>query len=124
MNALAQTCTRSENLPPPSWGPFGLADLLTSGETGDALVGHLRRQFGEVSREDYYLALRIAVGVWAASDLELRAERDAAEKALQVVQLDLDSAQIELGWLRAQVASMRNDGAWLKRAQPIEVTHG
>jgi hypothetical protein len=121
MNALAQTCTRSENLPTPSWGPFGLADLLTSCETGDALMGHLRRQFGKLSREEMFMAIRAAVSVWVASDLELQAERDAAVKALEVVRLDLDSAQIELGWLRAQVAEMRTNGSWLKSPKSQEI---
>jgi hypothetical protein len=125
MNALAQTCARLHNLPaPPSWGPFGLSALLTSGETGDALMGHLRGQFGRLTREEIYLGVRVAVSVWVASDLELQADRDAAVKALEVVSLDLDSAQIELAWLRAQMAEMRGNGSWLKSPVSLELAHG
>lgn len=124
--ALAESSIQIENLPaPPAYGPFGLADLLTSGETGDALVGHLRRQFGDLTREDFYLGLRVAVSIWVASDLELQMEREAATRALEVMKLDLDSATIELDWLRRQVGVNRETGAWLRpTTSTTQVMHG
>jgi hypothetical protein len=108
MNAPAQTCNRLQN------PPFDFADLLTSGLMGDDLAGALNEHFAKITRVDIYLGIRVAVSVWTAEILEVRTERDAAR-------LDLDSAQIELGWLRAQIAEMRTNGSWLRSPKSLEI---
>jgi len=103
---------------PNGYTAFDCADLLTSGLTGKELVEALRANFSGIGRGDLFLAIRIAVSIWSAEHLEVRAERDT-------LRLDLDSAQIELGWLRRQVECMRDSGAWLRPAPSVErAAHG
>lgn len=109
---------------------FQFADLLTSGLVGEELTAALRKHFADISRADVFLGVRIAISIFVADQLEANLERDAARAEGVTNRLDLDSAQIELGYLRRQVEVMRGEGAWLDIAKmpdpaiPREAAHG
>jgi hypothetical protein len=88
---------------------FALADLLTSGTVGPELTEALQEHFATISRGEVFLGLRIAASIWAADLLEAGAERDT-------LRLDLDTALIELSYLRRQVEIQGAEGAWLRIA--------
>jgi len=93
--------------------PIEFAKLVASEISGAQLERALEQQFPTIPRADIYFAIRLAHQDWTAALVEARAERDAAR-------LDLDSAQLEMRWLRAQLTSLRTTGgawrSWLKEA--------
>jgi hypothetical protein len=95
---------------------LALADLLTSDVLGQELTQALRTRFGQVTRPDVFLALRLARSIWEADLIEARLERDAARAELAAALLDLDAAQIRLRYLEHQVEVMHGRGAWLSIA--------
>jgi hypothetical protein len=103
---------------------FRLADVLTSGVTGQELTERLQQEFAEIRRPDVFSALRFAVSFWQAELLEAELERDIAQRELEIARVDLALAQTELGWRRAQLAEMQDNGSWLKSPKSTALAGG